>query len=376
MTLWRWAGLPVRAHWSTLLTVMLFAYLLAESELPTQEPGRGTGAYWLAGSITSGALFATLLGHELAHVAVARHYGIRVQSVTLWFFGGVTAMDEPGTARADAAVAAAGPFASLVAGGAAVGLAAAVDSRGLVGAALVWLAVISLTLAVFNLLPGAPLDGGRLLRALLWWRYRDRDRAALAAARVGQVLGVGLMVLGFFDVLIGGLTGIWLTLLGWFVWGAAAGEREAAALGAVRDLTLAQVMTGPTIAPDWWTVRQLAGSLTADTPSELVALVDFSGVADGVVTLARLERVPPGLRDRTRLREISEVSRERLLCLSPGVTVGESLREVGAAGGVVLVVDDAGHPIGVITRAGLNRSARLTRLGAEGCRGEVTQRGR
>lgn len=376
IALGHWAGWPVRAHWSTLLTVGLFAYLLAESELPAREPGRGAGAYWLAGSITSLALLATLLAHELAHAAAARHYGIRVQSVTLWLFGGVTAMDEPRTARADAAVAAAGPLTSLVIGGCATVTAVAVGGRGLAGAALVWLAVVSLALAVFNLLPGAPLDGGRLLRALLWWRYRDRDRAALNAARAGQAVGVGLMVLGFLDVLAGALTGIWLALLGWFVQGAAAVERQSAGFGAVRDVTLDQVMARPAVAPDWWTVRQLVGSLTADTASGLVALVDFSGAADGVVSLTRLERVPPDQRDDVRLREINEVPRDRLLRLGPGATVADSLRELRAGGGVALVVDDAGHPIGVITLAGLGRAAQLARLGlgVDGGRGGVTPR--
>ena len=207
-----------------------------------------------------------LLAHELAHAVVARHYGMHVQRITLWMLGGMTSLEgEPPSPRADAFVAGAGPLTSLLAGGISALLAWSVGGAGLVGAALVWLAGINIVLAVFNLLPGTPLDGGRLLRALLWWRYHDRERAEVGAARAGQALGIALMVLGFLEVLAGSVTGLWLALIGWFVISGAAVERSTAGLAELHDVRAEQAMSPtPYPLPDWWTVNQLLGELTPD----------------------------------------------------------------------------------------------------------------
>ena len=163
-----YGGVRVDAHWSVLVIVALLTELLAASVLPDAAPHHSRAAY--IGIAAAGAVvfLAGLLAHELAHALVARHYGMPVQRITLWMLGGMTELGgEPPSPRADALVAAAGPATSLVLGGGFAGL-AWLAGGGLLGSALAWLAVVNVFLGVFNLLPGAPLDGGRLLRALLW----------------------------------------------------------------------------------------------------------------------------------------------------------------------------------------------------------------
>ena len=198
-------GITVGAHWSVAVILVIIAQVLAVSVLPAAHPHERPAVYWTSGIIAAALFLASLLAHELAHALVARRSGVTVRSVTLWMLGGVTDLEgEPPTAGADFRIALAGPVASLAAGGICYGLGAAVHAAGgpaLVVAAASWLAVMNVVLAVFNLLPGAPLDGGRVLRAILWRRYGDRERAERGAARAGQALGVVMMALGAAEAL-------------------------------------------------------------------------------------------------------------------------------------------------------------------------------
>ena len=172
---------------------------------------------------------ASLLAHELSHALVARHNGLKVRAITLWMLGGITELEgEPPDAGADLRIAAAGPAASAAAAGVFLGIAEAVRYAGgsaVVTAALVWLAVMNGLLAVFNMLPGTPLDGGRVLRAVLWRHNDDRRRAEIAAARAGQFLGAGIIGLGVAGLLLwAAWGGLWLMLIGWFLISAAGAD--------------------------------------------------------------------------------------------------------------------------------------------------------
>jgi Zn-dependent protease len=142
---------------------------------------------------TAVAFFATLLAHELGHAVVARRAGLWVEGITLWLLGGVAKLDgEAANPRAELGIAAVGPLISLVLAAVAASVVAVSAVAGLprlVVASVAWLARINLLLAIFNLLPAAPLDGGRVLRGLLWWRTQDRLRSAVVAARMGRLLG-------------------------------------------------------------------------------------------------------------------------------------------------------------------------------------------
>jgi Zn-dependent protease len=362
----RWAGVPITAHWTVLATIVLFADVLAVSALPSLEPGRSTAAYWLTGTLTALVFLLTLLAHELAHAVLARRYGMTVRRITLWMLGGFTELDgEPPSPRADALIAAAGPATSLLMGGLGIGAAWAFAGPGLFSAALIWLAGANLLLGVFNLLPGAPLDGGRLLRALLWWRYGDRTRAAVNAAGVGRGLGLVLVALGFFETIAGSLGGLWLVLLGMFLQTAAVGEQTGAVFARLHGWRVRDVMAPvPAPVPDWWTAERFcAAAAPAQAAAPMLVLIDFAGRASGVVGPRELTRLPAARRGEVRLRELARLRDERLLRVTGDTAVEELLPRLGRFGGVAVVVDEAQRPVGVVTAAELRHSARLAELG-------------
>lgn len=355
----RWAGIPIAAHWSAAATLALFAWLLAGSVLPSTAPGHVRGTYWALGVLTATVFLATILAHELAHAVTARHYGVRIARITLWMLGGLTELDgDPPSPRAEAWIAASGPLVSIGTGLGCGALAWATGFDGLTGAALVWLAEISVLIGLFNLLPGAPLDGGRLLRAILWHRYRDRDRANTASARAGRVLGVVLITLGLVEVAFGGLGGLWFALIGWFILTASNAERCAVDVNRLSGTTVTEIMSpNPVTAADWWTVDHLLDELRGQRPQDTIPLVDFSGHLSGVISLRQLSLVPARNRDTTRLREVSHAASS----LTLGASVPDGLPAV-QRGATVVVVDDAGRPVGLISPAELNRALLLAAL--------------
>ncbi|WP_172832320.1 site-2 protease family protein [Nakamurella panacisegetis] len=358
----RWAGVPIRAHPSVLLMLAFFAYFLATSALPAVRSGQSTAAYWWVGSITAAAFWLTLLAHELAHAVTARHFGMRVERITLWALGGLTELHgEPPSPRADALIAGSGPAVSLVIGGACGAVAWWSGTSSLAVAAVAWLAGASVFLGVFNLLPAAPLDGGRLLRAWLWWRSHDRAKAAVRATSAGRVLGTALVVLGFLELLAGGWGGLWLALIGWFIVSGAAGERYAVSAEKLRTLTVREVMSpAPFVVADWWAVQHLLDQLRLeDTHQAAYPVIDFSGAVHGVLTLQDLLRVPPDRREGTRLRDII---RRPVLLVSPDVSMADLLLSLHLRGGMA-VVGENGRPVGLVTPDDLSRAAALAELG-------------
>ena len=212
-------------NWTLIPVAFLITWGLADG-LPHEVAGYPAGAYWLAGGLTALAFYASLLAHELAHAVVARRQGQSVRGIVLWLFGGMAQIegDSP-DAGAEFRMAAVGPLTTFVVAGLAAGGAWVLSWLGLVPlvvAALAWLAGINALLGAFNLLPAFPLDGGRVLRAILWRRSGDRDRATVGAARTGRVLGMALVAFGLYETLFAGnFSGLWLAMVGWFISGSA-----------------------------------------------------------------------------------------------------------------------------------------------------------
>ena len=359
-----WRGVEVDGHWTVLVTLGLFATVLATVTFPEAHPGSTRTAYWLVAIGASLVLFLTLLAHELAHALVARGFGMEVKRITLWMLGGVTELGSPSpTARADALVALAGPATSLGIGVVTAVLAVLVGPSALLGTALVWLASVNVLLALFNLLPGAPLDGGRLLRAAMWWRYQDRDRAAELAARAGRVLGYALIAVGGFYALAGLAAGLWLALVGWFILSGANAEKTAAGDAHLTGLKVADVMTPVLVpAPAWWSVERFVAHLAPTrVASGVFPAVDLAGKTAGVFTLGDLEAVPARHRADTRL-EVLAARRGSPLVIAPDVDVAEIAAQIRLHGGIAVVEAD-NQPVGVVTALELSRAAHLTALG-------------
>ncbi|MGE3289236.1 MAG: site-2 protease family protein [Pseudonocardia sp.] len=367
----RVAGIGVTARWSALAGTALIGVLLSVSVLPTLVPGHGSAAYALAGGLTAVGFGASLLAHELAHSVVARHAGVEVRGITLWLLGGVSELaTPPRDPAAEVRIALAGPATSVALGiltGAVAAAAAGLGASALPLAALSWLAMMNVVLGVFNLLPGTPLDGGRVLHGVLWRHSGDRARATRIASTAGRVLGAVLAGLGALLAVRGRLDGLWLVLVGWFIAGSAAAESDASEVSArLAGLRVADVMSAPACtAPGWQTVSAFAESLTAGGPESRhrsFPVVDFDGRVTGTVELADLVRCPAAERPRTRVGELARPLPPSLV-LAPGAPLEEVLRGPLARGSGLGVVVDGGV-VGVLTGADLVRAAQLGALAA------------
>ncbi len=347
-------GIPVGLDWSLLVIAGLLTFSLAADQFPAEFPGEAVGAYWVVGLATAALFFASVLAHELAHSVVARRHGVEVDGITLWMLGGVAKLGgESPSARAELLIAAAGPATSV---GLAVGFGAAavavttLGAPGLVGSGLAWLALINAVLVVFNLIPAAPLDGGRILAALLWFHHGNRYRAAATAAQVGVVFGwllVGVGALGFFAGI--GFGSLWTALIGWFLINAARAEGEMARSKlAFGDVHVADVMTAdPPRARGWLTVE---GFLTDDAPrlhEPVVPVESFDGTIAGLVNVDTLRAVPPHERAMRRVADYT-VPLSRMRTARPDDKLADVMTRPGRARVDHVVVFDGDRLVGIV----------------------------
>src|SRR5688500_1951906 len=221
----RVAGVEVGVNWSWLVVVALVVWSLGAVVFPDEVPGLSDGAYVAMAVIAALLFFTSLLLHELGHAVVAKREGMEIAGITLWLFGGVARFKGMfPSGGAELRIALAGPAVSLFLGLLCLGLAAAVPLPDAVDGVVVWLGRINLILLAFNMLPALPLDGGRVLRALLWIRSGDLMRATSTAGAMGRVFGNGLMILGVLAVFAGAPGGLWLIAIGFFLSAAAQAE--------------------------------------------------------------------------------------------------------------------------------------------------------
>ncbi len=236
------AGIPLRVHFSWLIALALMTSSLSVELAPSA--GRAAPVVAL---LTALVLFASLVAHELGHSLVARRRGVGVSAITLFVFGGVASLDaEPKRPRDELAIAVAGPVVSVLVGAGALLLARA-GLPPILSAPLAWLGRVNLGIAAFNLLPGFPLDGGRILRGVLWAVRGDAYRATMGATRVGRGIAYGLITLGVVRALVGSIgDGFWIGLLGWFLLTAA----RSATLDAELRAALGHVRIGDVMIPE------------------------------------------------------------------------------------------------------------------------------
>jgi Zn-dependent protease len=307
----RIAGVRVGANWSLFVLAAMVAYFLATSRLPADVPGYGATAYWFAGTLTAVALLAAVLVHEAAHALVAKRAKMRVEGITLWFMGGFTRIEgenrSPGT---ELWVALVGPLTSAVVGGASLGLSALAGGAHmrLVAGSLTWLGAINLVLAVFNLVPASPLDGGRVLHGFLWWATKNRWLATRLTAGAGTVLGA-LSAFGGFLLfeqrdLVDGLV---LAAMGWFVLAASKREQLAGrAQYVLGDVAISDIMRPAVIAPGWLTAAAFWNEWVKPYPDAAFLLERWGGDGwAGVVTAHQLAAVPPALRGSLRAQDVA-----------------------------------------------------------------------
>jgi Zn-dependent protease len=371
ISLGRIAGIKVGINASVFLIIAILVGGLATGQLPAAFPGRSVLAYVIAAIVAALLFLASLLAHELAHSVVARRNGIEVDSIVLWLLGGVAQLrGEPKTPGADFRIAVVGPLTSValaVVFGLGAGGVAQLGTAGLTFGVLAYLAATNAMLAIFNLIPAAPLDGGRVLRAALWRWRGNRQTAAVSAARAGRFVGFAMIALGVLQVVTGsGLSGIWLALIGWFVVSAATAEEQQAKLGGLlAGLTVGQVMTpGPIVLDGNLSVGDFVAQVALTQQFSTYPIVDPDGRLTGLVTLNRVRAVPPELRATTRLHEIACAPAEVPIARPEG-PLGELLERMqGCSDGRAVVVDNAGRVVGVVSPSDVARALQLTDLRA------------
>jgi Zn-dependent protease/CBS domain-containing protein len=358
-------GIAVGVHWSVVLIFGLFTWVLAEGDLPV-HPGHADAADWVAGVGVALVFLLSLFAHELSHAFVAKRNGVVVRSITLFVFGGVTLLEgDAHTPSADFRIAAIGPSTSAALAGIFGGveaLAATASVHGLPLTALSWLWELNLLLAAFNLVPAAPLDGGRILRALLWRHWGDHWRASLAAARFGRGFGLILITLGLLGLFYLSITALWFALIGFFLYTAAVGEEQYALLQTglgglkVRDVMVPNpvAVPGPTALSDLGAIYRLPYQADA------VVVTDDQGTPIGVVTAEVVRNLPSRQREASTAADIAIPIATVPVAQpdEPADTLVE--RMVSYAGHPALVFDASGHLVGVV---GLTDAARVASWG-------------
>jgi len=357
----RLAGIDLAIHPSWLVIAFLVTYSLAELQLPAEFPGWTSLAYWLIGLATALLFFASVLAHELSHALVARRFGLKVDGITLFMFGGATSIDSDSrTPREEALIAVAGPAMSILIGIVLLGLGVFVGQPQL-AALLGWLGFINLLLGIFNLIPGFPMDGGRVLRAILWRLRGDRLSATRNAALVGR--GVAYLLIGFGVFLAlrpGGtiFSGLWLALIGWFLSNAA--EATMAQAGVERSLRGVRVRDAMEVNPPAVSPNEPVADLVqerllrGEDRSFLVRHAD-GGLA-GIVTLGDVRRLPreswPGARVTDIMTRYGD-----LATIGPDAPMADALRllQEREIGQLPVVDGDGRNPVGMVTRRGILR---------------------
>jgi Zn-dependent protease/CBS domain-containing protein len=369
-------GIRIGVDPSWFFVLFLYIWLLSSGYKDVFGPGHDNKAFALA---TASALlfFASVVLHELGHAVVARRNGMEINSISLWLFGGLADLrTEPPTPGSEFRIAAAGPavtflavVVTVVAGVAIFGSTEFGDSLALSpgtnpsGLALVlgWLANINGFVLIINLMPALPMDGGRILRAIVWWRTGDRNRATRTAARLGRGFALVVGAVGLYIVLMGSLLGLWLVAIAWFMSGAArAAETQSAVTSRLEGLRVSDVMDAEPVA--------IEGGTKLDRAEDEFFLrygwawfpvVDQPGHVLGVLTRNKLDQVPEGMRreytaDQVMISDPGSFKVNQEAPLETLLGANSGLAQLGA----VMAVDGDGVLRGIVTANQVRRALR------------------
>ncbi len=328
LRLFRIAGIDIGIHYTWILIFILLSWSLAQGFFPRLYPGWDTVTYWITGLVSALLLFASVLVHELAHSLVAQSRGMTVRSITLFIFGGVSNLeDEPEKPKTEFVMSIVGPLSSLALAGIFWGLLHIVgDQQSPVAATFSYLALINVLLAGFNLLPGFPLDGGRVLRAILWNRTGNLVKATNIAATVGRFMGWGFIAFGLFQVFAGNfIYGIWFAFIGWFLSSSAdASRREVTLREQLSGVQVKEVMTtnAMQISPDT-SVAELVSNVFRKQHGRAVPVCENDKVV-GIVTVTDVKELPQDKWEGTEVKEI--MTSEPLYSVTPDDDLNIALR--------------------------------------------------
>ena len=348
-------GIEIYVHYSWFIILALVTYSLAFSYFPQQLPGQTQSTYWLMGGISALLLFASVLLHELAHSVVAKKGKLKVDKIVLFLFGGVSQIaEEPKSAKEEFKMAFAGPLVSFILGGifGVIWLFIMFPLKSQVLSSIFgYLALINFVLGVFNLLPGFPLDGGRILRAYWWYKTRDLHRATLLATNVGKGLSILMILLGAFQIFAGYLIGgVWLVFIGFFLRQAAeAGYQRVVIQDLLSGVKVKELMSQNPICVS----PEMSISQVVEEYFMRYRLTSFpvcqSDRVLGIITLQSVKEIPrENWRDKTIRDSITPVSSEHIL--HPEDEAVEALRKIITSDLGRLPVVKNGRIIGIMSR--------------------------
>lgn len=361
LRLFRVAGIDVQVHPSWLLIFALVTWSLAAGWFPYHVADLSAADAWLLGAIAALLLFLSVLVHELAHSLVARARGLEPRSITLFLFGGVSQLGgESPRPSTELVVAVAGPLTSFVLAGAAALASALLADVPRALAIAQYLTIVNALLGAFNLIPGYPLDGGRVLRAIAWNVTGNMRRGTEIAGIAGQLVAYGFLVWGFWLVLTGDVFGgIWIAVIGWFLQGAAAASVQQVRMQErLRGVRVVDVMRADlTSVPPGTSVSQLIDDYLVPGNRRAVPVVLGDRLL-GIVTVGDIRAVPP---DRRPFTFVSEVmgGREGVVTAHPADSLASAIEALGSGDFEQIPVVEDGRLVGVLTRADVLRQLQL-----------------
>lgn len=345
-------GIPIGLHFSWFLVFGLISWSLAAGYFREEYPGWAPLAYWLVGAATSLLFFGSILVHELGHSWVALRNAIPIRGITLFIFGGIAQIGrEPASPGVEFRIAIAGPLTSLGLAGLFGGTWLVTRDIAFLAAPMIWLARINLTLALFNLIPGFPLDGGRVFRALVWRWTGSFYRASQAASLTGQMLAFGFIGLGILTALRGNVVGgVWLAFIGWFLENAARASYAQASLSEIlRGVPVAQAMTRdcPRVAGDL-PLDRLVQEEVLGRGRRCFLVADNSHLR-GLLTLHEVKAVPRERWGEVRVDEVM-TRPERLATVGPREDLMAALAKMDDANVAQVPVVAGDELLGMLSR--------------------------
>jgi Zn-dependent protease/predicted transcriptional regulator len=355
-------GIQIGLHYSWLLIAVLVVLSVAGQFGATNRQW-GTNIIWALAILTAILFFASIVIHELSHAAVAKARGLPVRSITLFALGGVAQIEkEASDAKTEFWMGIAGPITSAVIGilclgiGAGFGWTPAGTHQSPLAAMLGWLGVINIALAVFNMIPGFPLDGGRVLRAVIWWITGSASRATRIATAIGQLIAFAFIIIGLFRFFNGaGFAGLWLTFIGWFLLDAARSTyAQFETIERLRGVRVRDIMAGD------WPVIDAKTSLQTFVDDHLLKsgkrcfVVEENGHVAGIVTPHEVKDVDRQKWSQLTVREVM-LPLKKLHAVKPATPLTEALETMGREDVNQLPVMSNGHLDGIISRGHILR---------------------
>lgn len=345
-------GIPIDVDYSWFLIFSLLTWVLAVSYYPSQFKNWSPAEYWAIGAITAVMLFVSVLLHELGHSVVALRYKVPVRRITLFIFGGVSQIAaEPPSAGAEFWVAIAGPGVSFALALLFWGLRPIVAGVPQLLAVVQYLALLNLVLGTFNLIPGFPLDGGRVFRAIVWGINRNFQRATVVAAVTGRFFGFLFILLGVWEALAGRLiNGLWVAFIGWFL--------ESAAASQVQQQVVRNMLVGHRVSevmnrdyvriPGDMALQELVDKHVL-MGGHRCFVVSRDGAPAGLVTLSDIRKVPRSAWAATKANQVM-IPPEKLASIPPDAELWTALEKIGRDGVSQLPVVEDGAVVGILSR--------------------------